>query len=226
MNCVRCGASLPPGTAVCSVCGTPQQLTGQGFGQQQAQPGYGQGYGQQQPPGYGQQQPPGYGQGYGQPTPPSGYGPGTPPYGQPGQPFVPMPAPGGPPYATAPARNNRIILIISGVLAAVLVLSCVCGVGGYILLTSNSNQCSVGLIGYDMSMTIKGDAARENCDKIVSAYPSTWHKLSRTPNNSVACHGTLEGQEVEIRDSGFQVLGSTFCYSWTSSSTILQVASP
>src|SRR5215471_8008379 len=169
MNCSSCGSNLPPGAAVCPVCGVPTPYNVSG-GSQQYQPTVpASPYGSQQPSNdptyisspygpsqqsipstsYGsqpydpsQQNP--YGSApvnpYAAPTNPYGTAVPQDPYSSPA--MQPQPYPGGfPPAGQPPKRKSRVGLII-GIIIGVIVLICA-GLGISIYAAVNSGVSSV-----------------------------------------------------------------------------------
>ena len=170
MNCSSCGSNLPPGAAVCPVCGVPTPYNVSG-GSQQYQPTVPVSpYGSPQPSndptyisspygGPSQQQIPStsYGQQPYDPSQQNPYGPAPAnPYGAPANPYgtlvpqdpysapamQPQAYPGGfPPAGQPPKRKSRVGLII-GIIVGVIVLICA-GLGISIYAAVNSGVSSV-----------------------------------------------------------------------------------
>jgi hypothetical protein len=170
MNCSSCGSNLPPGAAVCPVCGVPTPYNVSG-GSQQYQPTVpASPYGSPQPSNDPTYISPPYGVPSQQPIPSTSYGsqPYDPsqqnpygsasanPYGAPANPYgtavpqdpysapamQPQAYPGGfPPAGQPPKRRSRVGLII-GIIVGVIVLICA-GLGISIYAAVNSGVSSV-----------------------------------------------------------------------------------
>jgi flagellar basal body-associated protein FliL len=199
MNCSSCGSNLPPGAAVCPVCGVPTPYNVSG-GSQQYQPTVpASSYGSPQPsndPTYISSP---YGAPSQQPIPSTSYGPQSydpsqqnpygsapaNPYGAPANPYgtavpqdpysapamQPQAYPGGfPPAGQPPKRKSRVGLII-GIIVGVIVLICA-GLGISIYAAVNSGVSSVDTRLTATAATVTAAAQTTTTPPPSSASPS------------------------------------------------------
>ncbi|GAC1378438.1 MAG: hypothetical protein NVS4B7_02010 [Ktedonobacteraceae bacterium] len=210
MNCSSCGANLPPGAAVCPVCGTPTPYNVAGAGSGSSQ--------QYEPtvvtpqPQYGGSPPTAYGAPpYGVPPPPDPYNSSANPYGAPVQPnqygapssqqgygqyIQPGQAGtyGGGMQAPPPKRRSRVGLII-GIVAAVLVLGCV-GVCGALYVIGKNTVSNVQLTATAVAAT---QSASNNVTPTTNgATPTT---TNTTPTTSTS--GAPSGLSIDPTAAGY-----------------------
>jgi hypothetical protein len=155
-----------------------------------------------------------------QQTTAQGYGQPTPPFGHPGYQHMPMPAYPPQPFMPAPPQRSNRAIIIGGVVAAALVLICLCGGGALVVGNLVNSECTVGYSGTDLSITIRGTGASQACDEMDDSSVE-WYSMNGAPNTTVICTGKVDGGEVTVRDSGmFKVLGNSLCTSLKENGTL------